>query len=164
MSSSIRDLKRILASMRGRIDQVFTAAEKRKLLKDISTGKIGDGNALRAYIGRVEGIKRKKVKEQTATLSGKVIDASGRTPLGGVDVAIQQTSFKEKTDTSGNFIWDNLIKGRSIRINTSLSGYKPNITDFQAAMDNEQFVVIKMVEIQGAAQARQKAKQQKGKE
>lgn len=147
--------------MRGRIDTVFTSAEKRKLLKDIATGKIKDANALRAYVGRVEGIKRKRTKEQTATLNGKVICATSRTPLGGVDVTIQQSNFKEKTDNSGNFIWDGLVKGRTIRVNTVLSGYKPAQTEYQAVMDNEQYLVVKMVEIQGGAKTRRREERDK---
>lgn len=156
MATGIRELKRVLASMRGHIDQVLTAAEKRKLLRDIATGTIKDANALRAYVGRVEGIKRKKVKEQTATLNGKVIDANGRTPLSGVDVTVQQSNFKEKTDGSGTFIWDGMVKGRTIRINASLAGYKPNQTEYQSVMDDEQYVVVKMVPLQGGAKAKQR--------
>lgn len=161
MASGIRELKRVLGGMRARIDQVLTAAEKRKLLRDIATGKITDANQLRAYVGRVEGIKRKKTKEQTATLTGKVIDANGRTPLGGVDVTVQQSNFKEKTDGSGNFIWDGMVKGRTIRINAVCNGYKPNQTEYQAVMDNEQNVVIKMVPLQGGAKAKQREERDK---
>lgn len=147
MASELRDLKRMLGAMRAKIDSVLTAAEKRKLLKDIATGRIKDPNELRRYVGRIEVVKKKKVKEQTATLGGKVIDAQSRQTLGGVDVMIQQTNFKEKTDNSGNFIWENLVKGRTIRINASVGGYKPNQTEYQATTDNEQFVVIKMVPV-----------------
>ena len=156
MASGIRELKRVLGSMRGRIDQVLTAAEKRKLLRDIATGAITNANQLRAYVGRVEGIKRKKTKEQTATLNGKVIDANGRTPLAAVDVTVQQSNFKEKTDGSGNFIWDGMVKGRTIRINAVCSGYKPNQTEYQSVMDDEQYVVVKMVPLQGGAKAKQR--------
>ena len=156
MASGIRELKRVLGSMRGRIDQVLTAAEKRKLLRDIATGAIKDANQLRAYVGRVEGIKRKKTKEQTATLNGKVIDANGRTPLAGVDVTVQQSNFKEKTDGSGNFIWDGMVKGRTIRINAVCAGYKPNQTEHQSVMDDEQYIVVKMVPLQGGAKAKQR--------
>lgn len=149
--------------MRGRIDSIFTAAEKRKLLKDIATGAISDANELRRHVGRVEGVKKKKVKEQTATLSGKVIDANARQPIGNADVSIQQTSFKEVTDNSGNFIWDGMIKGRAIRINVKANGFKPNQTEYQALMDNEQFIVVKMVPIQsGANKNKDKEKDKKG--
>lgn len=157
MATGIRELKRVLASMRGRIDTVFTSAEKRKLLKDIANGTIKDAGALRAYVGRVEGVKRKKTKEQTATLSGKVVDAQSRKPMGGVEVRIQQTNFSEKTDGSGNFQWDGLVKGRTIRITTNLGGYKPAMVEYQAQMDNEQNVVIKIVPLAlGAAAKRAK--------
>lgn len=159
MAEGIRALKRVLASMRSRIDQVFTSAEKRKLLKDIATGKITSADGLRAYIGRVEQVKKKRTKEQTATLNGKVVDAQSRKALGGVDVTIHQTNFSEKTDNSGNFIFDALIKGRTIRINASLGGYKPSLTEYQASMDNEQNVIVKMVAIETGAARREKQKQ-----
>lgn len=165
MASEIRELKRVLAGMKSRIDQVLTSAEKRKLLKDIATGVITDPNSLRAYVGRIEGIKRKKSQEQTAKLSGKVIDANNRTPIASVDVTIQQTNFKEKTDTSGNFIWEGLVKGRTIRINSVAPGFKPNQTEYQATMENEQYVVVKMVSIQTGGKARaqeEKEKMKKG--
>lgn len=158
MQTGIRELKRVLASMRGRIDKMFTAAEKRKLLKDIATGVIKDGNELRRHVGRVEGVKKKKVKEQTATLTGKVIDAGARQPIGNADVTIQQTSFNETTDNSGNFIWDGMIKGRAIRVNVKAMGFKPNQTEYQAVMDNEQFIVVKMVRLQGGGKKNDKDK------
>lgn len=143
--ASMREMKRVLAGMRAKIDQVFTAAEKRKLLKDIATGLIGSADELRAYVGRVEMVKRKKEKEQTAQLTGKIVDASSRQPLAGVDVTIQRTNYKEKTDTGGNFIWGGLVKGRAITIQSTFGGYKPNQTQYQATTDNEQNVVVKMV-------------------
>ncbi len=154
MAGGIRELKRVLASMRSRIDQSLTAAEKRKLLKDIATGLIADADELRSYVGRLEQTKKKREKEATATLNGKVVDAQERKALGGVDVTIQQTTFKEKTDGSGNFIFDKLIKGRTIRINAVLSGYKPVISEYQATMDNTQNVIVKMVRIETGAAGR----------
>lgn len=142
-------LKRAIGSMRGRIDQLLTGGEKRQLLKMISVGKIANVGELKAYLSRVEAVKAKREKESAAKLTGKIIDANSRRPLGDVTVRVQQTAFQEDTDGSGCFIWEQMVKGRTIVIEASRRGYKPVQFQYKATMDEEQTVAVKMAPIGG---------------
>lgn len=142
-------LKRAIGSMRGRIDQLLTGGEKRQLLKMISVGKIGNVGELKAYLSRVEAVKAKREKESSAKLTGKIIDANTRRPLGDATVRVQQTAFQEDTDGSGCFIWEQMVKGRTIVIEVTKRGYKPAQFQYKATMDEDQMVSVKLAPVGG---------------
>ncbi len=155
-------LKRAIGSMRGRIDQLLTGGEKRQLLKMISVGKIGNVGELKAYLSRVEAVKAKRKKESSAKLTGKIIDANTRRALGDCTVRVQQTAFSEDTDGSGCFIWERMVKGRTIVIDVSKRGYKGVQFQYKATMDEEQTLAIKLAPVGGRRQQAQDKKKRGG--
>jgi len=60
----------------------------------------------------------------TQTIRGKIVDEASGSPLAAVTVMLQNTAIGSKTDSSGNFVIQNVPVGR-YTIEISLVGYEP---------------------------------------
>lgn len=81
---------------------------------------------------------------QTATLSGKVEDATSNEPLPFVNVVVSGTGIGTVTDENGHFEFDNLNPGY-IRIEASFVGYKKySSQEFEVSRANTAYVEIRL--------------------
>ena len=66
---------------------------------------------------------------QTATLKGKVVDATSKLGIKGVDVAISGSNGRELnyvSDDEGTYTAENLKRGETVCVSYSRNGYRPN--------------------------------------
>ncbi|MBI4871793.1 MAG: carboxypeptidase-like regulatory domain-containing protein [Candidatus Riflebacteria bacterium] len=64
------------------------------------------------------------IRDRPAKLTGTVIDANSRKPLSGAKVTINRRGFAADTDRNGNFIFEDLERGKIVSITCTKKGYK----------------------------------------